>query len=165
MNRGQSLHPRLEFRRGPQPHTHRPRPGEHDPAAALRDRPHQGPRARRCGDDAQAGQGRAARARLPEDDRQRPSAPVRSSGLISLKSRRGRAVGTKSRRAGSTKDAKTHHWRGDSRGLRAQNDGGRRSDGPSKVRNAGNPASRRMAPDARVPAPRRVPTSAGSRTD
>ena len=45
--RGDAPHPRLELRRGPKPHPLRPRAGEHDPAAALRHRPHQGPRARR----------------------------------------------------------------------------------------------------------------------
>ena len=43
-DRGNPPHPRLELRRGPQPHPHRVRSGEHDPTAPLRHRPHQGAR-------------------------------------------------------------------------------------------------------------------------
>ena len=42
MKRGDAPHPRLELRRGSQPHPLRPRAGEHDPATPLRHRPHQG---------------------------------------------------------------------------------------------------------------------------
>ena len=70
-HRGHPPHPRLVLRRGPQPHPHRPRPGEHDPAAPLRHRPHQGARARRRRDHASPGQKSAPCARLPQDDRQR----------------------------------------------------------------------------------------------
>ena len=48
-----------------------PRPGEHDPAAPLRHRPHQGARARRRRDHASPVQKSAPCARLPQDDRQR----------------------------------------------------------------------------------------------
>ncbi len=90
---GQSPHPWLELRRGPEPHKHRSRSREHDPAAALRGRHHRGPRLGRCGDDAQAGPGHAAGARLPEDDRQRPSpsaGPARGSGTAPPAGNRGR---------------------------------------------------------------------------
>ena len=68
-HRGHPSHPRLVLRRGP--HPHRPRPGEHDPAAPLRHRPHQGARARRRRDHASLGQESAPRTRLPQNDRQR----------------------------------------------------------------------------------------------
>ena len=70
MIRGNPPHPRLELRRGPQPHPHRARSGEHDPTAPLRHRPHQGARARRRRDHAQSGQETTPRPRLPEDDRE-----------------------------------------------------------------------------------------------
>ena len=73
-HRGDAPHPRLELRRGSQPHPLRPRAGEHDTAQALRHRPHQGPRARRRRDHAQSGQEPEAGPRLPEDDRQRRTA-------------------------------------------------------------------------------------------
>ena len=69
-DRGNPPHPRLELRRGPQPHPHRARSAEHDPTAPLRHRPHQGARARRRRDHAQSGQETTPRPRLPEDDRE-----------------------------------------------------------------------------------------------
>ena len=70
-DRGDAPHPRLELRRGSQPHPHRARSGEHDPAAALRYRSHQGARARPRRGHAQFGQEPAPRPRLSENDRQR----------------------------------------------------------------------------------------------
>ena len=65
---------------GPQSHPQRTRSGEHDRAAPLRHRPHQGARARRRPDHAHSGQGSAPPPRLPENDRQRrPTASVRLS--------------------------------------------------------------------------------------
>ena len=71
MIRGDPPHPRLELRRGSQPHPHRARSGEHDPAPALRHRPHPGARARRRRNHAQSGQEPAPGPRLAEDDRER----------------------------------------------------------------------------------------------
>ena len=68
-DRGDAPHPRLELRRGS--HPHRARSGEHDPAAALRYRSHQGARARPRRGHAQFGQEPAPRPRLSENDRQR----------------------------------------------------------------------------------------------
>ncbi len=69
---GQPPHLRLELRRGPEPHPHRPRSREHDPAAALRDRPRQGPRPVR-GRDARRVPGFL---RMAGNTRLRPSAAV-----------------------------------------------------------------------------------------
>ena len=66
--------------------------------------------------------------------RQRLSTHVRGTGLISLKSRPGRAVATKTRHARSTeKGGHARLRRSASRFRRTQNDEDRRSDGPSQV--------------------------------
>ena len=84
-------HPRLELRRGSQPHPHRARSREHDPAAALRYRSHQGARARRRPDHAQSGQEPAPRPRLPENDRQRRPAASASSPTLGTRGASGHA--------------------------------------------------------------------------
>ena len=78
MIRGDAPHPRLELRRGPKPHPLGSWAGEHDPAAPLRHRPHQGARARRRRNHAPSCQESAPPPRLPENDRQRrPPASAR----------------------------------------------------------------------------------------
>ncbi len=70
-----SFLPRLELGRRSQPHPHRLWPGKHHPPAALRHRPHQGPRPRGRAHPAAAEPQYPRRPRLPQVDPQQPADP------------------------------------------------------------------------------------------